>query len=69
MVAVGVILHDFHRLELLKARFLSDLVFAFIRIVLKVPHISNITHVTHLVSQIHEVTVKNIEGDSRACVP
>ena len=50
VVAVGVILHHLHRFELLEARFLSNLIFAFVRIALQVSYISDITHITHLIA-------------------
>ena len=57
VVAVGVVLHHFHRLELLEARFLSDLIFAFVRVVLQVSHISDIADVTHLVAKMLQIAV------------
>ena len=69
MVSVGVELHDLHRLELLEACFLRYLIFAFIGIVLEVPHIGDVAHVAHFVAEVHKIAIEDIEGDSGTCVP
>ena len=45
MVAVGVILGYFHRLEVFKTRFLDDFVFAFVGVVVQMPHVGDVAHV------------------------
>ena len=66
MITVGVILSHFHRLELLQTCFLGNLVLALVCIVFQMSHVRNITHITHLVSQMFQVAVKYIECDSGA---
>ena len=68
MVADRVGLDDFHRLELLETGFLGDLVFAFVGIVLEVPHVGDIAHIAHLVAQVLEQAVQPIVGDARTGV-
>ena len=50
MVAGQVVLHHFHRLELLKASLLSDLVLSLICVVLEMPDISDVAYIAHLVA-------------------
>ena len=50
MVAIRIVLHHLHRLQLLQAGFLSDLVLALIRIVLQVTYVRDIPHVAHLIA-------------------
>ena len=66
MVAVGVILCDLHRLQLLQSCLLLDLVIPLVGIVLQVSHIRDVTHIAHLVSQMLQVTEENIKGDGWA---
>ena len=68
MVAVGVILDDLHRLQLLQPGFLSYLVLAFVGVVLEVTHIGDVTHVAHLVAEVHQIPVEYVERDCRAGV-
>ena len=65
MVAVGVILHHFHRFELLQTRFLGYLVFALVRIVLEVSHIGDVAHIAHFITQMQQVAVQEVECDGR----
>ena len=41
------------------------LIFAFIRIVLKVTHIGDVTYITHLIAKMHQIAIEDIKGDSR----
>ena len=50
MVAGQVVLHHFHRLELLKASLLSDLILSLICVVLEMPDVSDVTYIAHLVA-------------------
>ena len=50
MVADQVVLHHFHRLELLKASLLSDLVLSLICVVLEMPYVSDVAYIAHLVA-------------------
>ncbi len=63
VIAVEKILHHLHRLELLEASFLSNLVFAGIGIMLKMTYISDVTDIAHLISKMLEIAEKDIEGD------
>ena len=68
VVAVGVVLHHLHRFQLLQTGFFGDLILPFICIVLEVPHISNITYVTHLIAEVKEITIEQVEGNSGTCM-
>ncbi len=50
----SVIVSNFHWLHLLKAGLLCNLVLTLIGIMLKVSHVSNVTHISHLVSKLVE---------------
>ena len=64
MVAVGVVLCNLHRLQLLQTGFLGNLVLTLIGIVLKVAYISDITHVSYFITQVLQIAEHEIEGDS-----
>ena len=66
MVAVGVILRDLHRLQLLQSCLLLYLVIPLVGIVLQMSHIRDVTHIAYLVSQMLQVTEENIKGDGWA---
>ena len=68
VVAVGVVLHHFHRFELLQTRFLGYLVLAFVSVVLEVTYIGDIAHITHFVPEISQVSEQHIERDRGSCV-
>ncbi len=68
VVAVGVILRYLHRLQLLQACLLLDLVVALVGVVLKVAHVGDVAHVAHLIAQMAKVTEEHVEGDGRASV-
>ena len=63
MVAVGVILYNLHRLQLFQTSLFSNLVFAFVGIVLQVSYVGDVTHIAHFISQMLEVTEENIESN------
>ena len=65
MIAVGVILCYLHRLKLFEACLLLNLVVTLVGIMLKVTHISDVTHIAHLISEMLEITEKDIECNSR----
>ena len=65
VIAVGVVLGYLHWLQLLQSCLLLYLVVALIGIVLQVSHIGNVAHIAHLVSQMLEITKKNIESNGR----
>ncbi len=68
VVAAHVVLHHFHRLKLLEPCFFGDFVLAVVSIVLQVPHIGDIAHITHLVAQMCQIAVDDIERYCRACM-
>ena len=63
--AVGVVLGNLHRFQLLQACFLGNLILALVGIVLQMPYVRYIAHVAHLVANVLQVTEKDIESDSR----
>ena len=62
MEAVGVLLHDLHRLQLLQPCALGDLVLTGIDIIHQVAHIGDVAHVAHFVAQVCEPAVEHIES-------
>ncbi len=66
VVAVEIVLHHLHRLKLLQTGLLGHLVLARVGIVFQMTHIGYVAHIAHLVAQMREITVENIESDSRA---
>ena len=63
MVAVEVILHHLHRLELFEARFLGYLVLAAVGIVFEMAHIGDVTHIAHLIAEMCQIAEKHIESN------
>ncbi len=47
MEVVGIMFYDLHRLQLLEAGFLGNLVFAFVGIALQVAYVRNVAHVAY----------------------
>lgn len=68
VVAVQVVLYHLHRFELFEAGLFSDFVFAFIGVVFEVAHIGYVSYIPHLVAQMAQVAIQNIESDSRSGV-
>ncbi len=68
VVAERVCLHDLHRLQLLQAGLLRNLVLALVRIVLQMAYISYIPDIADLVSQMFQEPEKHVESYSRASV-
>ena len=50
MVAIGIVLGNFHWLQLLQTSFLGNLVLTLISIVLQMAHISDVAHITNLIT-------------------
>ena len=65
VIAQGVGLDNFHRLQLLEPCLLCDLVLSVIRIVLQVAHIGDVPDVTDFVAQMSEEFEKNVICHSR----
>ena len=65
VVAVEIILHHLHRFFLLQTCLLGNLVLALIGIVLKVTHIGDVAAVAHLIADVLEIAIENIESDGR----
>src|SRR3712207_6777659 len=68
MVTIGLVLGYLHGLELLQARFFLNLVIAFVRIVLQMAHIRDVTNVANLVAQVLKIAEKQVERDGRTGV-
>ena len=65
VIAVGVVLRHFHWLEVFQTGFLCNLVFAFLGIVLEVPHIGDVAHITDFIAKVRQVTEHQVESDGR----
>ena len=65
MVALRVVLHHLHGLQLLQAGLLGNLVLAFVGIVLQMAHIRDVADIAHLVAQILEQAEQHIVGNPR----
>ena len=66
MIAQGIGLHHLHRLQLLEAGLLCNLVLSLVGIVLQMSHVGDVAHVTHLVAQMPQQFEEHIVGNSRA---
>ena len=60
MVALRVILNDFHGFQLLQAGFFGYFVFAFIGIMFKMADIRNVADIAHFVAQVLEKAEEHI---------
>ena len=67
-VALRIVVCNLHRLELLEASLLCNLILAFVGILLQVAYIGNVAYVAHLVAQRLEVAEQKVEGYGWACV-
>ena len=65
MIAVQVILNNFHRLQLFQTSFLCNFIFTVISIMFQMTYIGNVSYITYLIAQMRKVTEKNIECNSR----
>ena len=68
MIGVGIMLCNLHGLKLFESRFLGNLIVAIVCIVFKMPHIGDVSHVAHLVTQVLQVAKNHVEGDGRSCM-
>ena len=68
VVTLGIVVRHLHRLQLLKASLLCDLILSLIGIMLQMAYIGNVANIAHLISQMGEVTVQNIESNCRTGV-
>ena len=68
MVTLSVVVRHLHRLELLEASLLCNLILALVGIVLQVAHVGNVTNIAHLVAQSLEVAEHQIECNRGARV-
>ena len=66
MVTLCVVVCYLHRLKLLKASLLCNLILALVSIVLKVTYISNITHIAHLIPLSLKVAEQKVKGNGWA---
>ena len=65
MVAIGIILHHFHWLQLIQPCFFGYFILSRIGIIFQMPHIGNIPYITDFIPQMHEVPEQNIKGNGR----
>ena len=65
VVAQGIGLHDLHRLQLLQAGLLRNLVLAFVGVMLQVPHVRDVADIAHLVAQVAEEFAQHVIGHAR----
>ena len=65
VVAVRIVLCDLHRLQLLKARLLADLVLSLVGIALQMPHVGNVAHIAHFVTEAAKVPEQQIKRNRR----
>ena len=68
VVALRVVLHHLHRLQLFQPGLLGNLVLPFVGIVLQVTYICNVTDIAHLVAQVLEQAEQDIVRHSRTGV-
>ena len=68
VVAVEIVLHPLHRLELLDPGFLGYLVLPLVGVVLQMAHVGDVAHIAHLVAQVAEVAEQDVERDGRTGV-
>ena len=62
MVAEGIGLDDLHRLQLLQAGLLCYLVFAFVGIVLQMPDVGDVAHISDFVAEMAEEPDEHVVG-------
>ena len=63
MVAVEIMLHHLHRLELLETCFFGNLVLALVGIMLEMAHVGDIADVAHLVAEMAQIAEEDVESD------
>ena len=68
MVAVEVVLHDFHRLELFEPGLFGYFVFAGVGVVFQMSHVGDVADVTYFVAYVRQVAVEYVECYGRAGV-
>ena len=69
MIAVGVVLGDLHRLQLLQSCLLGYLVLTLVGIMLQVTYIRDITHISDLIPQVLQIAEHQVEGNGRTGMP
>ncbi len=69
VVAAGVILRHLHRLQLLEAGFLGDLVLAVVGVVLQMADVGDVADIPDLIAEMFQIAEKEIESDRRTGVP
>ena len=65
METVRVVLCHLHRLQFLQTSLLGNFIFAFVGIVLQMPHIRNITHIAYFITDMLQVTEQQVERNGR----
>ena len=61
MVAVEVVLHDFHRLELFEPGLFGYFVFAGVGVVFQMSHVGDVADVAYFVAYMRQVAVEYVE--------
>ena len=69
VVAVFVVLHHLHRLQLLQPCLLGYLVLPLVGIVLQMAHVRDVADIAHLVAQVLQIAEQHVECDGRPSVP
>lgn len=62
VIAVEVVLHYFHGLELFEASLLCNFVFAVVRVVFQVSDVGDIAYIAHLVSQVSQIAQYDVKS-------
>ena len=68
VVAVHIVLGHLHRLELLEAGLLGNLVLALVGVVFQMAHVGDVAHIAHLVADMGEIAEHQVEGHRRTGV-
>jgi len=68
MIAVNIILSNFHGFKLFNACLFFNLVFSFISIVLQVSNICDVPHITDFIANLFKVSEKKIVSNGRSCM-
>ena len=66
VVAVEIKLYHLHRFELFETGFFRDLILSLIGIVFEMSHIGDIAHIAYLITDVFQVTEKQIKCNGRA---
>ncbi len=68
VIAVEIVLHNLHRLQLFEAGLLGDFVLTLVGVMLEMAHVGDVADIADLVAEPTEVAVEDIECDGRTRV-